>query len=155
MAEMTEAERQMLYQADCDIINRQADAKQAKLKAAYDKVEARHLAAVEKKRAELRIWADKKKVGIKAEWDRRLSMVPPGRERTIAIINEKYDGLEDIVELDMEQRLNGIIENDMRNLDQIEENMKRDIEDVDVWRSIQLNNELIQLTTHRQRPRKP
>ena len=154
MAERTEAERQILYQHDVDIVNRQADGKIAKLKEDFAKVEARHLASVEKERAKWGAWLVKKKVQIKADWDRALAKVRPGNERQIAIINERYDGLEDIAELDMEQRINSVIETDMRALDDVENAMKRKVDDVENWRSRELADEVRQLQTHRQRQRR-
>jgi len=155
MAELTLEARQALYERDIKIIDTQADAKIVKLGIEYHKIEARHLAAVEKEKVKWQAWFEKKKVQIKADWDRALSRVKGGSEARIANVNERYDGLVDIAELDMEQHINGVIEQDMRVLDPIEQRFTKGVEEVEAWRAREKADESHQLETRHQRQRKP
>jgi hypothetical protein len=132
MAEMTEAERQAQFQHDIDIINRQADSKIAKMKSDFATLERRHVAQVEKTNK-----------AIKAKFDVRIkAILAKGTEET-----QKLD-------LQSEQEQNAVIEADMRECDRYEQLMNLDIEKVELWRRTESADEVRQLQTHTQRPRK-
>jgi len=64
MPEMTESERQILYQHDVDIINRQFNAKIKKLQDDYKTLEDKHVAEVKRKTDALQLRCDQEKNAI-------------------------------------------------------------------------------------------
>lgn len=154
MAEMTEGERQAQFQHDINIINRQADSKIAKLKANYSKIEQQHLAIVQIKSSEIN-----KKTAARVQklideqhvfeegWKKEL-------EAKMRASQQKYNDLREALELAGNQEINGFVERDMRELDTIEANFNLDIEKIEVWRRAESADEVRQLQTHTQRPRK-
>ena len=131
MAEMTEAERQAQFQHDITIINRQADARITKLRADFAKTEARHLQAVERRKAEI---IQKRNI-----WKNNIDVEAAKRK-------EGHD-------LAAEQEINAAIEADMKELDPMEERLHADIDKVEAWRRAESADEVRQLQTHTQRPR--
>jgi len=154
MAELTDAQRQDRYKKDCLIINAEAEIKLDKIAHWFADVEVRHEEALNKKKAVIEARFNKKKVALKAEWDRKLAAVKPGNEFKKAQIREMYDGLDDIIDLDMEQTINYEIEQDMRELEKEEVEKKKREDAVERWRAEELASELHQLQTKTQRQRK-
>lgn len=154
MPKRTPEEMQRIYEEDCSIINTQADAKIEKLGVDYHKIEEKHLAALEKKRIEYDVVRQKKK--NRNDWLRAddLRKAAGGSAEKIAVINNKYDNLDEQAELVFDQYVNASIEADMRVLDPIEENYRKKAERVEVWRAQQLASESSSLERGTQRPRR-
>lgn len=132
MAEMTEGERQAQFQHDIDIINRQADAKIAKMRADAEALIKRRFANTERF-----IRAVKTKFDV--------------RKKTI---QTKAD--EEIAKLDLQQdqEENALMETDIRGETEIRDRLDLDIQKVELWRRTESADEVRQLQTHTQRPRK-
>lgn len=153
MAELTEGERQILYQHDLDIINRQADAKIEKVKAKYAAYDVTEQAKVDKLIASKQALREKRKAGIKAQWDKRLSSVKPGQEYKIDNINEQFDGLSDLADLAYENWFDDASEDQYKKDGERLGRMNLEIEVVEKWRNAEIAKEVSQLTAHTQRQR--
>jgi len=154
MSEMTEAERQILYQHDIDVINRQANERIAKINTFYDQQDKKVQALVDKKIAFKQAQRDKRKAGIKREWDRRLNNVRPGQEYKIDNINERYDGLSDLVDLEYENWFDDAAEAQYKEDGEINVRKEAEIAHVNKWRDDEIGKEVAQLAAHTQRPRR-
>jgi hypothetical protein len=154
MAGKTQAEMQAIYEADVEIINEQAERKKAKIEADYKKIVDRHLAALEKKKIEYDVARQKRK--NRNDWLRAdaLRAAAGGSAEKIAVINNKYDNMDEQAELMFDQDVNASIEADMRVLDPIEESYRRKAQAVEAWRAQQLASESSQLQRGTQRPRR-
>jgi flagellar biosynthesis chaperone FliJ len=154
MAEMTEAERQILYQHDLDVINRQANARIEKINAHYEEADKKVQALVDKRIAFKQAQRDKRKAGIKREWDLRLKNVRPGQEYKIDNINERYDGLSDLVDLEYENWFNDAAESQYKDDGEILKRKTEEIAKVNEWRDHEIGKEVQQLAAHTQRARR-
>jgi len=154
MAEKTEAERQALYQSDVDTINRQADEKIQKLKARHEVYDRNEQAAVDKLIAEKKAHRDKRKAGIKAEWDQKLAAIRPGQEYKKPVIDEQYDGLSDLADLEYENWFDMSAEQQYKKDGRRKERERLEIERVEKWRLAEIAKESAQLAARRQRQRR-
>ena len=154
MPKRTLEEMQAIYEEDCRIIHTQADAKIEKLGIDYHKIEQRHLDALAKKKTEYDVNRQKRKK--RNGWLRAgvLRVATGASAEKIAVINNKYDNLDEQAELVFDQEVNASIEADMRVLDPIEAGYRRKVEAVEAWRASQLASESSQLERGTQRPRK-
>ncbi|MBU2118680.1 MAG: hypothetical protein KJ954_13920 [Alphaproteobacteria bacterium] len=154
MAGLTEQEKQARYQSDVDKINGIADEKIRKLtevKAAHDSKEQ---AAVDKLIAVKQAVRDKRKAGIKAAWDRKLASVKPGQEWKKPVIDEEYDGLSDLADVEYEEWFDYSAEQQYKKDGRARERYAKAIESVEKWRIAQIAKESAQLAAGTQRQRK-
>lgn len=154
MPQKTEAEKQALYERDCVIINRQADERIAKLKAKHDEHNKKIQAEIDEKIAAHKALRDKRKAGIKKEWDQRLAAIRPGFEYKRDNINEKYDGLSDLADLEYDNWFDDATELQYKEDRERHSRLEAGIEIIEKWRKAELASELIQLKMNRQRSRK-
>jgi low affinity Fe/Cu permease len=154
MSEMTEAERQILYQHDLDVINRQANEKIAKITAYYEEQDKKSQAVIDKKIAFKKAQCEKRKAGIKREWDRRLKNVRKGQEYKVDNINEQYEGLSDLADLEYENWFQDEAEMQYKIDGEIAERREKEIAVVNHWRDTEIGKEVQQLAAHTQRARR-
>lgn len=154
MAERTEQERQALYQADVDIVNSIADNKIKVLQANFDDHNEKVQAIVDKKIAAKKALLEKRKAGIKAEWDRRLAAIKPGQEYKVEQINEQYDGLSDLADLEYENWFDHAAEEQYKIDGDVKGRFDLAVENVGKWRERELGSESRQLQRKTQRQRK-
>jgi hypothetical protein len=153
MPETTDAQRQTWYEEDCANINFRADTYKMKLQQKFDEYDKRAQAEADKNIVRLQAWRDNKKAGIKREWDLRLKNVKPGQEAKIAQINERYDGLSDLVDLDYEEKFNAAAERQYKIDGVRRARFDKDVEANERWRQRELDSEKVQLERHTQRQR--
>jgi hypothetical protein len=150
----TQAERQALYQKDCDIINRKADAKVLKLLADFKKVEGQHVNIVRMKSAEIDKKTAAKVKGFSAQQLSHEKLHMGASQAIKDAWTKRYKDLIEKAELDGDQEKNHITEEDMRSLDRIKATTDKAINRIETWRKSDLASELLQLQRHTQRPRK-
>lgn len=153
MAEKTEQERQALYQADVDIINEDAEWKIGWLKDEFKAKSDKTQAIVDKKIAAKKALLEKRKAGIKSEWDARLRAVKPGQEYKIEQINEHYDGLSDLADLDYENWFDAAAEEQYKIDGDVQGKFDLAVANVEKWRQRELGSELRQLQRKTQKQR--
>jgi len=154
MAERTDVERQAFYEADVDIVNSIADNKIKILQSNHDVWSKKTQAIVDKKIAAKQALRDKRKVGIKLEWDRRLKAVRPGQEYKIQVINEQYDGLSDLADLEYENWFDAAAEEQYKIDGNVQGRFDLAVANVEKWRQRELAAELRQLQRKTQQQRK-
>lgn len=154
MAERTDAERQALYEADCDIVNSIADNKIKLLQSNHDAWGKKTQALVDKKIAAKQALRDKRKAGIKAEWDKVLKAIRPGHEYMIEVVNEKYDGLSDVADLEYENWFDAAAEDQYKIDGNVQGRFDLAVSNIEKWRQRELGSELRQLQRKSQRQRK-
>jgi hypothetical protein len=154
MAELSESERQALYDADVDIINSIADNNKIVLQSRFDARDKKTQAMVDKKIAAKKALLEKRKAGIRAEWDRRLAAVKPGQEYKVEQINEQYDGLSDLADLEYENWFDHAAEEQYKIDGDVKGRFDLEMENVEKWRQRELGSELRQLQRKTQRQRR-
>jgi hypothetical protein len=154
MAERTDAERQALYEEDCQIINRQAKVQIDLLTTKNEAYNRKTQAIVDKKIAVKQALRDKRKAGIKAEWDRRLKAIRPGQEYKAEVINEQYDGLSDLADLEYENWFDAAAEDQYKIDGDVQGRFDLAVANVEKWRQRELASELRQLQRKTQQQRK-
>jgi len=154
MAGLSEEERIARFDSDCAIINKRADEKIARLKNLDERLDKREQAEIDKKIAAKEAHRDKRKAGIKAEWDRRLAAVRPGQEWKKPAIDERYDGLSDLADLEYDNWFNEAAERQYKKDQRQAESRRKEVEIIEMRRNEELERERMQLERGTQRQRR-
>ena len=154
MAELTDAEREALFQRDVDIINKLADEKIGRIREQFKAIESKHVADVEKRRMKIQASTDKFKASLQKSWDKEKETAARRWPERLPIIDKKYSDRLEVIELSSDQKINGIIESDNDVVEMIKDKFEEKIQKVDLWRESEQRAELKQLQTHTQRARK-
>lgn len=154
MGGLSDEERVARFESDCAIINRIADGKIARLKDLYEGFDKKEQAEVDKKIAAKEGHRGKRKAWIKEEWDRILAAVRPGQEWKKRAIDELYDGLSNLADLEFEDWFNHAAEVQYKKDQRQEERRRKELDIIEIRRFEDLERERLQLQAHTQRQRR-